>query len=102
MAHLVNRERLISHLGLEASNAQLEHLTLQRFGQRHCAHVLANARQPELAAVVLSLVDQRGSPRTATDACGISTTWPWRPIWWWCRPARATWAARSAARGWWN
>jgi hypothetical protein len=62
MAHLVNREWLISHLGLEASNAQLEHLTLQRLGQRHCAHVLTNARQPELATVVLSLAHPCGQP----------------------------------------
>ncbi len=62
MAHLVNREWLISHLGLEASKSQLEHLTLQRFGQRHCAHVLINARQPGLATVVLSLAHPSGQP----------------------------------------
>ena len=60
MAHLVNRGWLISRLGLEASKTQLEHLSLQRFGQRHSAHVPTNARQPELATVVLTRANPSG------------------------------------------
>lgn len=64
LAHLLKREHLISHLGLDASKTQLHDLTLQRFGLLHFAtHGLANARQPELSAVVLSLLDERGQPR---------------------------------------
>lgn len=64
LGRLVQPQRLERHLGLAASKLQLRDLNLQRFGLVHFAtHGLANARQPELSAVVLSLLDQRRQPQ---------------------------------------